>query len=83
MIYLPVLLDCSSLIKQEEIDIEEDQLESKSATSLPVLCIEHGSAILKFSEVFGVQEPVRKAKTDHHKRPVSKGIQQAHYKKLI
>ncbi|VAI93220.1 unnamed protein product [Triticum turgidum subsp. durum] len=60
--------------QQEEIDIEEDQLESKSATSLPVLCIEHGSAILKFSEVFGVQEPVRKAKTDHHKRPVSKDV---------
>mgnify|MGYP005837020705 CR=1 FL=1 len=65
---------------QEEIDTEEDQLESKSATTLPVLCIEDGSVILKFSEIFGAQEPVRKAKTDQHKRPVNKGSQQAYYK---
>ena len=37
--------------------------------------------ILKFSEIFGAQEPVRKAKTDYHKRPVNKGIQQADYKR--
>ncbi|KAI4969555.1 hypothetical protein ZWY2020_000469 [Hordeum vulgare] len=67
-------MDVEYEVCQEEIDIEEDQLESKSATSLPVLCIEHGSAILKFSEVFGIEEPVRKAKTDHHKRPVSKEV---------
>uniref|UniRef100_A0A452XC77 Ubiquitin-like domain-containing protein n=1 Tax=Aegilops tauschii subsp. strangulata TaxID=200361 RepID=A0A452XC77_AEGTS len=67
-------MDVEYEVCQEEIDIEEDQLESKCATSLPVLCMEHGSAILKFSEVFGVQEPVRKAKTDHHKRPVSKDV---------
>ncbi|AQL04567.1 Transcription initiation factor TFIID subunit 1 [Zea mays] len=52
----------------------EGQLEPESATSLPVLCIEDGNAILRFSEIFGIQEPVRKVKTDHHKRPVDKGI---------
>jgi transcription initiation factor TFIID subunit 1 len=54
--------------------VAEEQLESKTATSLPVLCIEDGSVILKFSEIFGAQEPVRKAKMDRHKRPVNKGI---------
>ena len=37
--------------------------------------------ILKFSEIFGAQEPVRKAKTDYYKRPVNKGIQQADCKR--
>lgn len=53
---------------------EDSQLEPESVTSLPVLCIEDGSVILRFSEIFGIQEPVRKVKTDHHKRPVNKGI---------
>lgn len=53
----------------------EGQLEPESATSLPVLCIEDGNAILRFSEIFGIQEPVRKVKSDHHKRPVDKELQ--------
>ncbi|CAD6336096.1 unnamed protein product [Miscanthus lutarioriparius] len=53
----------------------EGHLEPESATSLPVLCIEDGNAILRFSEIFGIQEPVRKVKTDHHKRPVNKELQ--------
>ncbi|VAI81001.1 unnamed protein product [Triticum turgidum subsp. durum] len=67
-------MDVEYEVCQEEIDTEEDQLESKSATTLPVLCIEDGSVILKFSEIFGAQEPVRKAKTDQHKRPVNKEL---------
>ena len=33
--------------------------------------------------IFGAHEPIRKAKTDYHKWPVNKGIQQADYKKQI
>ncbi|XP_006657187.1 transcription initiation factor TFIID subunit 1 isoform X2 [Oryza brachyantha] len=55
--------------------VTEEQLESKAATSLPVLCIEDGSVILRFSEIFGAQEPVKKAKTDRHKHPVNKDFQ--------
>ena len=33
--------------------------------------------------IFGAQEPVRKAKTDYHKRLMNNGIQQADYKKQI
>jgi hypothetical protein len=53
---------------------EEGQHELESTASLPVLCIEDGSVILRFSEIFGIQEPSRKVKTDHHKRPANKGM---------
>lgn len=66
--------DLFALIKQNEMGTEEGQLQPESVPSLPVLCIEDGSVILRFSEIFGIQEPVRKVKTDHHKRPVNKGI---------
>ncbi|KAL6873418.1 hypothetical protein ACP4OV_013500 [Aristida adscensionis] len=60
---------------QNEVITEECQPDPQSATSLPVLCIEDGSVILRFSEIFGIQEPARKVKTDHHKRPVNRGLQ--------
>ncbi|KAF0902877.1 hypothetical protein E2562_019169 [Oryza meyeriana var. granulata] len=60
---------------QQKEMVTEEQLESKAATSLPVLCIEDGSVILRFSEIFGAQEPIRKAKIDRHKRPVNKELQ--------
>ncbi|TVU48820.1 hypothetical protein EJB05_00098 [Eragrostis curvula] len=59
---------------QDEMGIEEGQYEPESAASLPVLCIEDGSVILKFTEIFGTQEPARKVKTDHHKRSVNKEL---------
>ncbi|KAF2927800.1 transcription initiation factor TFIID subunit 1 isoform X2 [Oryza sativa Japonica Group] len=63
--------------------VAEEQLESKTATSLPVLCIEDGSVILKFSEIFGAQEPVRKAKMDRHKRPVNKELQITNFTDIV
>jgi hypothetical protein len=74
MIYVSASLVYSFLIKQNVMGIEEGQHKLESAASLPVLCIEDGSVILRFSEIFGIQEPSRKAKTDHHKRPVNKGM---------
>ena len=67
-------LTFSSLMKQNEMGTEDGQHEPESVTSLPVLCVQDGNVILRFSEIFGTQEPVRKVKTDHHKRPVNKGI---------
>jgi transcription initiation factor TFIID subunit 1 len=49
-----------SLIKKNEMGIDEGQLESETVTSLPVLCIDDGKMILRFFEFFGIQEPVRK-----------------------
>ncbi|KAL5226045.1 hypothetical protein ABZP36_012684 [Zizania latifolia] len=66
-------IECEAFEEKEMVT--EDQFEPKTATSLPVLCIEDGSVILRFSEIFGVQEPVRKAKTDRHKHPVNKELQ--------
>jgi transcription initiation factor TFIID subunit 1 len=63
-----------SLIKQNEMGIDEGQLEPETVTSVPVLCIDDGKVILRFSEIFGIQELVRKVKTDHHKHKVNKGI---------
>ncbi|KAJ1288769.1 hypothetical protein BS78_02G113400 [Paspalum vaginatum] len=60
---------------ENEMSNEEGQLEPESVTSLPVLCIENGSVILRFSEIFGIQEPVRKVKAYNHKRPVNKELQ--------
>ncbi|KAK3134208.1 hypothetical protein QOZ80_6AG0546340 [Eleusine coracana subsp. coracana] len=58
---------------QNEMGTEEAEHEP-AAASLPVLCIEDGSVILRFSEIFGIQEPARKVKTNHHKRPVNKEL---------
>ncbi|XP_062229396.1 transcription initiation factor TFIID subunit 1-like isoform X2 [Phragmites australis] len=67
-------MDFEYEVFQNEMGTEEGQLKPESASSLPVLCIEDGSVILRFSEIFGIQEPIRKVKTDHHKRPVNKEL---------
>ena len=59
---------------QKEIGTEEGHLGSKTAVSLPVLCIEDGSVILRFCEIFGIQEPARKRKADHRRHPINNGI---------
>ncbi|RCV22181.1 hypothetical protein SETIT_4G200100v2 [Setaria italica] len=68
-------MDFEYEVLENEMGTEEGQLEPETVTSLPVLCIEEGNVILRFSEIFGIQEPVRKVKTDHHKRPVNKELQ--------
>ncbi|CAN6216168.1 unnamed protein product [Urochloa humidicola] len=68
-------MDFEYEVLENEMGTEEGQLEPEAATSLPVLCIEDGNVILRFSEIFGIQEPVRKVKTDHQKRPVNKELQ--------
>ncbi|XP_039844257.1 transcription initiation factor TFIID subunit 1-like isoform X2 [Panicum virgatum] len=63
------------VLEQNEMGTEDGQHKPESVTSLPVLCVQDGNVILRFSEIFGIQEPVRKVKTDHHKRPVNKELQ--------
>ncbi|PPE02912.1 hypothetical protein GOBAR_DD00072 [Gossypium barbadense] len=46
---------------QEEPDAPEEPLDSKGSTPLPVLCVEDGMVILRFSEIFGIHEPLKKA----------------------
>ncbi|GLT91585.1 hypothetical protein SLE2022_094660 [Rubroshorea leprosula] len=45
---------------QEVTDLLEEQMDGKGSTPLPVLCVEDGMVILRFSEIFGIHEPMKK-----------------------
>lgn len=47
---------------QDVIDAleEEEPIDDKESPPLPVLCVEDGKVILKFSEIFGIHEPMKK-----------------------
>ncbi|XP_050262910.1 transcription initiation factor TFIID subunit 1 isoform X2 [Quercus robur] len=45
---------------QEVPQSQEESLDGKGSTPLPVLCIEDGMVILRFSEIFGIHEPLKK-----------------------
>ncbi|CAH1416988.1 unnamed protein product [Lactuca virosa] len=47
--------------QKEDTDMLEEPLEAKSSTPLPVLCVEDGNVILRFSEIFAIHEPLKKA----------------------
>lgn len=55
--------------------VEQEKIESHGDTSLPVLCIEDGMVILRFSEIFGRHEPARKPERKvHQKRPIGNSL---------
>lgn len=58
---------------QENIDILEEPFDDKSSAPLPILCIEDGKAILRFSEIFGIHESLKKAEKRDRRYSVSKG----------
>ncbi|WOL14715.1 transcription initiation factor TFIID subunit 1 [Canna indica] len=59
-------------IEQQPIT-EQEKLESHGDTSLPVLCVEDGMVILRFSEIFGIHEPVRRPeRKSNQKRPIER-----------
>uniref|UniRef100_A0A5B7AIG9 Transcription initiation factor TFIID subunit 1 n=1 Tax=Davidia involucrata TaxID=16924 RepID=A0A5B7AIG9_DAVIN len=45
---------------EEEPEVLEESLDGKFSTPLPVLCITDGTVILRFSEIFGIHEPLKK-----------------------
>nr|KAJ0199510.1 hypothetical protein LSAT_V11C600337300 [Lactuca sativa] len=47
--------------QKEDTDMLEEPVEAKSSTPLPVLCVEDGNVILRFSEIFAIHEPLKKA----------------------
>ncbi|KAJ6917258.1 hypothetical protein NC652_019585 [Populus alba x Populus x berolinensis] len=52
-------------IHEEETDTVKGSLD-KGRTPLPILCIEDGMEILRFSEIFSIHEPLKKGeKRDH------------------
>lgn len=44
------------------------------AAPLPVLYVEDGMAILRFSEIFGISEPLRKGEKREHRHSIPRGI---------
>nr|DAD25423.1 TPA_asm: hypothetical protein HUJ06_026887 [Nelumbo nucifera] len=53
-------------------DIMQNSLNAKTVTSLPILCIEDGVVVLRFSEIFGIHEPLKKVERRDHRYWVSK-----------
>ncbi|KAH7847356.1 hypothetical protein Vadar_025175 [Vaccinium darrowii] len=49
---------------QAEPEVIEELLDDKSSTPLPILCVEDGAVILRFSEIFGNFEPMKKREED-------------------
>uniref|UniRef100_A0A803KTP6 Transcription initiation factor TFIID subunit 1 n=1 Tax=Chenopodium quinoa TaxID=63459 RepID=A0A803KTP6_CHEQI len=57
---------------KDEPVVSHDVTDTKSLVQLPILCVEDGMAILKFSEIFGVSEPLKKAGRRGHRYSIPK-----------
>lgn len=62
------------LIYQEGPEPLEEPSVCNNSTPLPVLCVEDGMVILRFSQIFGLHEPLKKPQKRDRKYPVPKGI---------
>lgn len=51
---------------------QEETLDDKVSAPLPVLCIENGMVILRFSEIFGIHEPLKKGEKRDHRYLIPK-----------
>lgn len=54
---------------------KQEVVNDKGSTPLPVLCIEDGMVILRFSEIFGIHEPIKKREKRDRRYSVPKGVQ--------
>ncbi|KAI3777007.1 hypothetical protein L1987_46800 [Smallanthus sonchifolius] len=55
-------LDPNVELHEDDTNIfEEKPFEAKNSTPLPVLCVEDGNVILRFSEIFAIHVPLKKA----------------------
>ncbi|MED6142970.1 hypothetical protein PIB30_002256 [Stylosanthes scabra] len=66
------------LQQTEELGTKEGPEVLKRSTPLPVLYVEDGMEILRFSEIFGIHEPLRKGERREHRHSVT----QDRYKSL-
>ncbi|CAL1408619.1 unnamed protein product [Linum trigynum] len=58
----------SELIDPHKGEVEDQQEpDTKESTPLPILCVEDGMVILKFSEIFGNYEPLKKVPKREHR----------------
>ena len=59
---------------RKNLKSQEESLDEKGSTPLPVLCIEDGMVILRFSEIFGIHEPLKKGEKRDRRFFIPKGI---------
>lgn len=55
-------------------DILEESLDGQGSAPLPVLCVEDGMVILRFSEIFGIHEPLKKREKKEQRYSIHKGM---------
>ncbi|GAB2247164.1 hypothetical protein Droror1_Dr00007046 [Drosera rotundifolia] len=58
--------------QEDEAAAQDEPSSAKSSSELPVLYIEDGYAILRFSEIFGVQKPLKKREKREHFYSIAK-----------
>ncbi|KAJ4851203.1 hypothetical protein Tsubulata_024376 [Turnera subulata] len=57
---------------QEENDVVTEPQDTVNSTPLPILCVEEGSVILRFSEIFGIHEPLKKVEKRENRYSIFK-----------
>lgn len=57
---------------EEERVASDDAVDAKNVMPLPILCVEDGTPILRFSEIFGVNEPLKRVGRREQKYSVPK-----------
>jgi hypothetical protein len=62
------------MLKQEEADHVKGPLDGKGPSPLPILFIEDGMEILKFSEIFSIHEPLKKGQKRDNRYSIFKGM---------
>lgn len=59
---------------QEEPEGLEEPFEGKRSAPLPILCVEDGMVILRFSEIFGIHGPLKKGEKRDRRYTIPKGM---------
>lgn len=62
------------MILQDEVEDPQEPSRGRNMAPLPVLYIEDGKAVLRFSEIFGIHEPIKKVEKRSRRYTTLKGI---------
>lgn len=62
------------MVKQDDSNALEESMGGDMSSLLPVLYVEDGKAILRFSEIFGVHEPLKAAGKRDRRYIIPKGV---------
>ncbi|XP_075494271.1 transcription initiation factor TFIID subunit 1-like [Primulina tabacum] len=65
-------LDTYIVGSEEDTIVSEEQIDGDRSPMLPVLYVEDGKAILRFSEIFGIHDPIKKAERRDRRNMIPK-----------